>query len=163
MCLTAFLVDAISIVYQIKRILITVVTCFLAVAVTRQYFIYPDVLYNPCEKYNFKHAQISLKSICIGSYCNIILFMANPLFADVKDWFKLLVKDAKYNCKDDHDHDHDSNCDNTKHDHYNGDKDNHKGFERLVSVYAKPKVKWNNKSISGYNQTEMVVKHLSDE
>ena len=52
----------------------------------------PDLLYNSFEKYNFKYTQISLKSMFMGSYCNIVLFIAKPLFGDIKDMSKPLIK-----------------------------------------------------------------------
>ena len=121
----AFFIDGMPMLYKVKRILIVVITIFYGIFCVIMYFTYQDVLIHPFEKYNFKNTQISLKSMFIGSYGNIILFFAKPLFYDINDMLKLLVRLVTF--KDIHDQavDRQSN-----------------GSERLVSVYKKPKIKW---------------------
>ena len=60
--LTASLLDAIPIAYKVKRIVTLVVTVGFILGLILSYFGYTDVLYNPFEKYNFKHTQISSKN-----------------------------------------------------------------------------------------------------
>ena len=94
------------------------------------YFTFDDVIYNPFEKYHFKHTRISVKSLLLGSFSNMTLFAAKPLLADVMRWvWKIWCQESKFK-----DNDSDSN--------------EKQGFERLVSVYKRPKVKWQNEDSS---------------
>ena len=163
--MAAFLLDAIPIAYKMKQfILICVTFCYILILIF-SYFTYPEVLYNPFEKYNFKHTytQISLKSTFMGSYCNIVLFIGKPLFTDIKDMLKPVVKRIK--CKQD------KNDSNTKKGSNNKNKTNNKNnndTERLVCVYKRPKIKWDyKKSIASsglqLNQTNILAKHVNDD
>ena len=126
-CLT-FLLDAVPIVYRIKRIFIIVATVLLFMIILSAYFTYDDILYNPFEAYKFKYTEISLKSTFLGSYSNILLFVAKPLFGDIFRWIA-----ANYKCKD---HKTQDEGDKTR-DIAIGDT-----YERLFTVYKRPKVAW---------------------
>ena len=146
------LLDALPISYQFKRMLIILAIFAGIVGSIGAYFNYSDVLCNPFKKYHFKHTQISLKGIFVGSYFNIILFVAKPLFGDIKDMLKPFVKMIKYKYKNDTGvRTNNKRC----HDHIN---------ERLVCVYKRPKIRWNHASItaSALNQTQILAKHAND-
>ena len=78
----------------------------------------------------------------MGSYCSIVLFI---------DVLIYIVK-----CKDKPNGDGD---DHVNHPHSDKQSSNN-DIERLVCVYKKPKIKWNDKSISQSNQAEILTKHI---
>ena len=116
--------DSVPLKYKIKKFILSTWTFMYSFNMIRVYFSYQDVYYNPFEKYNFKYSQVSLKSMFMGSYVNIILFVSKPLVADA--YYLLLAK-----CTG-HSNSNSNNADNSGTQH-----------ERLLTIHKRPKVKWN--------------------
>ena len=121
-CLTfllLFLLDAMPLKHKLKRkIVIAFVLLYVPLAIW-QYFYYNDIFYNPFESYNFQHTRISIKSVFLASYSNILLFIAKPVLREITLWFH-----TRLHCIHIHSTMTDSN------------------FEPLVTPYKRCKVKW---------------------
>ena len=85
---TLFCLDAIPIKYHFKRMLLIIYLCRFIPYVITQYFVYDDISYNPLQKYNFKHTSISIKGVYLGSYVNLVVFVAKPVVVDLIKWLK---------------------------------------------------------------------------
>ena len=125
---TLFLLDAVPSKYKRKRAILVSFAMFFGVAIISAYFSYEDVYYNPLKAYNIQQATISLKGIFLGSYVNMLLFIAKPALGDIGRWtLKQYTKACGY----------DKNLQGVN---KKGVK-KHK-FEHLVSIYSRPQIKW---------------------
>ena len=120
------LMDAIPLKYKLNKIIVGAALCFYLGFFVRAYFIAQDVYYNPFGKYNIKHTRISLKSTFLGAYINIALFVGKPVLIDISKWF--VGKICKYRVTG-------KNATNVNKIAIE--------YERLFSIYKRPKVKWN--------------------
>ena len=126
-----FLFDAIPMKRNIKRTITFIIVVLNTYAVVYIYFIYDDVYYNPFEVFHFNHTKISMKSLLLNSYGNLILFIAKPIFGDIyrlcldRSASVKFISGATHHCKD---------------------KDKGKGkttnLEKLTSVYKRSKIQW---------------------
>ena len=134
--LTIFTIDALPVDYKIKRkALFSIALIFLYLIIVR-YFTYDELYIHPLGSYSPKHTRINVKSLFLGSYANIVLFVAKPVLGDVGRW--LLRKYLQYtqNIRFQSDNDNDNDNDNDK-----------QQVERFVSLYKRSKVKWNKRKI----------------
>ena len=113
--------------YKIKRKIVSMYIILFVPFVIGQYFLYEDVFYNPFEHYNFTHTRFSVKSVFLGSYVNMLLFIAKPIIIDITRWFQRLT-----------------GCTKVKHSDSSLSSSNQQ-FERLVCPYKRCKVKWQTK------------------
>ena len=155
---TAFIYDAIMMpnktVKYIFVILITLLMCYFVIYI---YFYFEDVFWNPFKSYNIKETKISLKSMFISSYVNIILFQLKPVLSPIvtrlkrklKRWRKQLRSGNK-NVSSNGNSDGDSSSENIQ----NG---NGKQHEQCGLIYKRPKLEWQNKSLIKYRRSISVL------
>ena len=151
-----FLVDAIPLKYRLKRIGTAIVAFVCLIGLILTYFTYDNLFVNPFAEqsgnindnnsdnsngdYSFQHSKISVKSVFLGAYSNLIIFICKPILGDLAKW---LQNKWKYNCS----------CYAT--DEYDIDDmdspavrrlttlSETQALERLVSIYKQPRLKWN--------------------
>ena len=122
-----FMMDALLISIKIKKILITLAALYLMYSAIYWYFTAKDVLYNPFE---FKHSQISFKSILLSSLVNVSFFVAKPLFSDVIKYMK-----RKFN--------HYKNINNSNSGTgINSQIQLDKDIEKCYTIYKRPYIQW---------------------
>ena len=134
-----FTIDAVPVKYSIKRKTLFIIAIILSFFIIVRYFTYDDYLYmNPFESYNFKYTKMSVKSLHLGAYTNIVLFVAKPMLGDGARWLSARCclcctnKDKKKSTNRER-----VFGTNVK----NVDKGNN-DVERSVLLYKRSKVKW---------------------
>ena len=131
-----FLFDAIPIKRNIKRTITFIAVLLNTCAGIWIYFKYDDVHYDPFDKYNFDYTRISIKSLLLGSYGNMILFIAKPIFGDIYRFCLNNYKSKSGSGLRAHDHDRD----------IHNDKKKTMNLEKLMFVHKRPKIQWYNES-----------------
>lgn len=109
-----FLIDAIPLCVQLKRVTVITVAIFCSIEAQGIYFYSEDYQWNP---FNFEYSQLSFKSIILSSYVNLIIFMTKRVFSDVIRYTGKICFNKNSN------------------DHY------HKGEQRCQTLYKRPHLK----------------------
>ena len=122
-----FLLDAVPVSINIKRMAIIVYVIFAVYESIEVYFFYQEFEWNPFDS---KYTQISFKSLLLSSYGNLIVFVAKPIFGDMVRYLKKNIKGKSklsiasyknpnippHDCQDD--------------------------YQRCSTVYKRPYLKW---------------------
>ena len=109
------------------------------------YFFGDDITWNAFKDYGLEQTNISLKSLYLSSMTNISLFMAKPLFRDIKKVIKRCLC-MSYPC------DRDSNSG------YAGQGNNsieNDDCQRCFILHKKLYVKWKNENVSNMDKKQM--------
>ena len=149
-----FLLDAIPIKTNFKRIAIVVFIITMSYGAIVIYFSGIDYKWNPFK--SFKYTQISFKSIMLTSYLNIILFVGKPVFTDAMRYLRKKTKTVQCNplcCNCETETTQNKNIGN--HDHGSNSVSNQSQsqsqLQRCATIYKRPFVKWNlNQLIASY-------------
>ena len=129
------------------------ILCFIINA----YFSCKDFYYNPFEQYEFQYTEISAKSVFLGSYGNITLFVSKPLIVDGWKWLYFKYQSCcNYNRK------YTKNSNTAKHSRDNNSTSSNTSgiviatseYQRLLAVHKRPKVKWSNDIVFETNDSK---------
>ena len=132
--LVIFTIDGLPLDYNIKRKNLFVIAIVILMFITFGYFMYDDIYINPLGSYNFQHTRMSVKSLHLGAYINVGLFVAKPILGDSARW--LLIRYLRWtkSIRIPLQNDNDNQNKSTR-------------VERFVSLYKRSKVKWEKMTI----------------
>ena len=83
-----FVFDAIFISNTNKNILIVMIACVVSYTTIYGYFDLPDVYWDP---FNNGHTRMSVKSINISAYTNLVLFMLKPIVTQIARFCRQII------------------------------------------------------------------------